>query len=161
VTLAPGAIEASAEICALVFEQSGERGSVTFTFVSVTLPLFVTTIVKFAVPPLEIVCDFGFFVIEMAGFCGLDGGGGFDTQCLSASELFTWPGALVPVARDIVTPPTVSEVAARTASSPAVVETSVAEQEPPIVVHVVADVNEPTCEPWNENVTGVPFGAAT
>ena len=44
------------------------------TFVSVTLPVFVTVIVKFAVPPLGIVCDFGFFVIEIAGVLGVAGG---------------------------------------------------------------------------------------
>src|SRR5262249_8707631 len=47
--------------------QSGVSGSVTVTFVSVTLPVLVTTMVKLAVPPLGIVCDFGFLVIEIAG----------------------------------------------------------------------------------------------
>ena len=49
---------------------------------SVTLPLFVTVIVKFAVPPLAIVCDFGFFVIEIDGLLGVEGGGD-DTVVLS------------------------------------------------------------------------------
>jgi hypothetical protein len=51
----------------LVWLQFGESGSETVTFVSVRVPVFVTTIVKFAVAPLAIVCDFGFFVIEIAG----------------------------------------------------------------------------------------------
>ncbi len=55
--------------------QFGESASATVTFVSVTLPVFVTVIVKFAVAPLAIDCDFGFFVIEIAGLLGVDGGG--------------------------------------------------------------------------------------
>jgi hypothetical protein len=47
--------------------QSDARRSVTVTPVSVTLPVFVTAIVKFAVPPVVIDCDFGFFVIEIDG----------------------------------------------------------------------------------------------
>ena len=47
--------------------QFGESGSFTVTLVSVTVPVFVTVIEKFAVPPDEIVCDFGFFVIAIAG----------------------------------------------------------------------------------------------
>ena len=55
--------------------QFGESASVTVTFVSVTLPVFVTVIVKFAVAPLAIVCDFGFFVIAIDGLLGVEGGG--------------------------------------------------------------------------------------
>src|SRR5215470_8449251 len=51
VTAAFGAIEASAGICALVRLQFGDSGSVTVTFVSVTLPVFVTVMLKCAVPP--------------------------------------------------------------------------------------------------------------
>ena len=43
----------------------------TRTFVSVTVPVFVTTIVQVAVPPLATVCSFGFFVIAIAGVPGL------------------------------------------------------------------------------------------
>ena len=110
--LAPGSIWARPAIAELVFEQSGERASATRTFVSVTLPVFVTTIVNGAFAPLAIVCSFTFFVIEMPGF-------GVTTQCLIASSEFAWPGAAVPVARVSETPPTVSVVEARTVSSPA------------------------------------------
>jgi hypothetical protein len=55
VTLAPGAIEARAEIDVLVWLQFGESGSLTVTFESVSVPVLVTTIVKFAVDPLAIV----------------------------------------------------------------------------------------------------------
>ena len=74
VTLAPGLMEASAPIVELEALQPGAWASETVTFVSVTLPVFVTVIVKFAVPPLAIVCDFGFFVIEIAGLFGVEGG---------------------------------------------------------------------------------------
>ena len=74
VTLAPGLMEASAPIVELEALQPGAWASETVTFVSVTLPVFVTVIVKFAVPPLAIVCDFGFFVIEIAGLFGVVGG---------------------------------------------------------------------------------------
>ena len=65
--LAPGAIEASAGMFALVRLQPGESGSLTLTLLSVTGPVFVTTIVKVASAPLAIVCAFGLFVIEMLG----------------------------------------------------------------------------------------------
>ena len=91
VTLAPGAIEASAGIVELDVLQPGARASETVTFVSVTLPVFVTVIVKFAVPPLAIVCDFGFFVIEIAGLFGRRRGG-----------LGTVSGSQAPVERDVV-----------------------------------------------------------
>jgi hypothetical protein len=90
VTLAPGAIEASAASAALVFEQSDASGSVTVTFVSVTFPVFVTTIVKFAAAPDAIDCDFGFFVIEIAGLLAGGGGGGPVTpSCSEVHALVT------------------------------------------------------------------------
>jgi hypothetical protein len=60
-------MEASAGMSELVRAQPGACASVTWTFDSVDPPSFVTTIVNVAVPPLEMVCDFGFFVIEMCG----------------------------------------------------------------------------------------------
>src|ERR1043165_8898336 len=48
VTDAPGAIEASAGMSALVRLQFGVSGSTTFTSVSTVLPAFVTVIVKVA-----------------------------------------------------------------------------------------------------------------
>ena len=68
-TAAPGAIDASAGICAFVRLQFGDSGSVTVTFVNTVLPVFVTVIVNLAVPPTATVCDFGFFTIAIAG-CG-------------------------------------------------------------------------------------------
>ena len=62
----------------LVFEQSGDSGSLTVTFVSVTLPVLVTTIVKVAVWPEPIVWPFGLFVIEIAGLLGGAGAGDDD-----------------------------------------------------------------------------------
>ena len=59
----------------LVFEQSGDSGSLTVTFVSVTLPVLVTTIVKVADWPLSIVWPLGLFTIEIAGLLGVDAGG--------------------------------------------------------------------------------------
>ena len=52
VTEAAGAIVASAGSCALVRLQPGASASVTRTFVSVTCPSFVTTIVQVAAVPL-------------------------------------------------------------------------------------------------------------
>ena len=87
VTLAPGAIEARAGMLALVWLQFGDSGSETLTLLSVRVPVFVTTIVKVAVAPELICCDFGFFVIEIAGVPPpLDGGGA--TQFLIALPLF-------------------------------------------------------------------------
>src|SRR3954469_15595986 len=63
----PGASEANSPICAFVFEQFGESGSETVTSLRARVPVFVTVIVKLAVEPDAIVCDFGFFVIEIAG----------------------------------------------------------------------------------------------
>ncbi len=51
----------------IVFAQPVESGSVTVTFVSVTVPVFVTVIVKLAAEPELIVCDAGVFVIAIAG----------------------------------------------------------------------------------------------
>ena len=41
----------------------------TVTFVSVTLPVFSTVMVKFAVPPLRNVCKGGSLVMLIAGLC--------------------------------------------------------------------------------------------
>ena len=71
----------------LVFEQSGDSGSDTVTLISVTLPVFVTVIAKFAVDPLGIVWLFGFLVIEIAGVCGVDGCCGVDAVELSFAAL--------------------------------------------------------------------------
>ena len=54
---------------ALVLAQPGARASVTVTFVSVTLPVFSTVMVKFAVPPPRNVCEAGSLVMLIAGFC--------------------------------------------------------------------------------------------
>jgi len=51
VTVAPGAIDANAGICADVRLQFGDNGSVTVTFVNTVFPAFVTVIVNVAVPP--------------------------------------------------------------------------------------------------------------
>src|SRR3954447_23835784 len=67
VTAAPGASDASAGSCAEVRLQFGVSGSLTTTFVSVTLPVFVTVIVNLAVPPAAIDCAFGFFTIVIPG----------------------------------------------------------------------------------------------
>ena len=67
VTVAPGAIDAKAGICADVRLQFGDSGSVTVTFVSTVLPTFVTVIEKVAVPPTATVWHFGFFTIAIAG----------------------------------------------------------------------------------------------
>jgi hypothetical protein len=108
VTLAAGDIEPRAAIDALEELQFGDSGSETVTFVSVTLPVFDTTIVNVAVAPVEIVCDFGLLVIEIAGLCGLDDGGddgGEDggvvvtvTGAVSVSETSGPPPCGLPVA---------------------------------------------------------------
>jgi len=67
VTVAPGAIDAKAGICAEVRLQSGDNGSDTVTFVNTVFPEFVTVIENRAVPPTATVCDFGFFTIAIAG----------------------------------------------------------------------------------------------
>src|SRR3954453_2764627 len=67
VTAAFGAIDASAGICACVLLQFGDSGSVTVTFVSVTLPVFVTVIWNLAVPPTGRFWPFGFLTIAIAG----------------------------------------------------------------------------------------------
>ena len=51
----------------IVFAQFGDSGSVTVTFVRVTGPVFVTVIVKVAVPPGFTDCD-GPFVIAIEPF---------------------------------------------------------------------------------------------
>jgi hypothetical protein len=71
-------MDARAAMALLVFEQSGDSGSLTVTFVSVTSPVLVTTIVNVADWPLSIVWPLGFFVIEIAGLLGGDDGGGVD-----------------------------------------------------------------------------------
>jgi hypothetical protein len=107
VTLAPGAIDPRAAIVELVFEQSGESGSETLTFVSVTFPVLVTVIEKLALDRLGIVWLFGFFMIEIDGLCGVggvcvdggvcgDAGGELTTRCslvqaLAADALFGSP----------------------------------------------------------------------
>src|SRR5262249_35015868 len=123
VTDAPGAIEARAGMSALVLAQFGASGSVTWTFVSVTLPVFVTTIVQTAEPPVSRVWPFGFFVIAIAGLLaggGVTGGvvgGGGATQSLIASALS--PACPSAVARVMVCPPTVTVVVAWIVVSPA------------------------------------------
>ena len=68
--------------------QPVESGSVTVTLVSVTPPVFMTVIVKFAVPPESTDCAAGVFVIVIAGRsttrCS-------DVQGLVAARLFTSP----------------------------------------------------------------------
>ena len=97
----------------LVFEQSGDSGSLTVTFVSVTLPVLVTTIVKVAGWPLSIVWPLGLFAIEIAGLLGgvdgvdgvdgggVDGGGGAGvtvTGAVSVADTSGPPVTGVPVA---------------------------------------------------------------
>ena len=59
--------------------QPGACASVTATSVSVVVPVFFTVIVKFAVPPESIACDFGSFVIEIEGLS--------TSRCSLSSEL--------------------------------------------------------------------------
>ena len=47
--------------------QFGDSASVTATLVRATSPVFVTVIVKVAVPPVVTVWDFGFLTIVIAG----------------------------------------------------------------------------------------------
>ena len=56
--------------------QSGDRGSATLTFVSGTSPVFVTVILKVAVPSNAIVCELGSFTIEIAGWVTVATAGG-------------------------------------------------------------------------------------
>src|SRR6478752_2371580 len=99
--LAPGAIEASSAICAFVFEQVGESGSETVTSLSASVPVFFTVIVKFAVAPDAIVCDFGLFVMEIAGVPPPPSSPPphpvTHCQLLTALPLLACPGAVVPV----------------------------------------------------------------
>src|SRR5262245_28947062 len=81
--------------------QLGESASVTETFVSSTSPAFRTVIVKTAVPPGAIVCDFGFFVIEIAGCAAAGGGGGRGSvtdTCTESLAVTSTPAGEVPVA---------------------------------------------------------------
>src|ERR1700677_3736776 len=50
----------------MVREQAGASGSLTATSDKLTKPVFVTVIVKLAVPPCPIVCDTGEALIETA-----------------------------------------------------------------------------------------------
>ena len=63
----------------IALAQPVESGSVTVTFVSVTVLEFVTVIVKLAVPPEAIACVAGVFVIAIAGLS--------TTRCSEFSEL--------------------------------------------------------------------------
>ena len=80
--LAPGA---SVPIALL---QPVESGSVTVTLASATVPVFVTVIVKFAVPPESTACVAGVFVMAIAGWsttrCS-------EMQGLVAARLFASP----------------------------------------------------------------------
>ena len=68
----------------------------TRTFVSVTSPVFVTTIVNGAVAPLAMVCSFTFFVIEMPGLVG--GGVWVTVTCAESVAVTSGPDGGVPVA---------------------------------------------------------------
>ena len=84
--------------------QFGESTSVTNTLVSVTAPVLVTSIVKFAVPPLAIVCDAGSFVIEIAGVPG----GGVTKTTAEAVAVTFGPVGGVPVATATFVKPAVT-----------------------------------------------------
>src|ERR671936_694974 len=77
--------------------QFGDSGSLTVTFVSATSPVLVTVILKFAVPPRVMTCDFGSFTIEIAG-CVTGGGGGPTVTAAESLADTSGPAAGVPVA---------------------------------------------------------------
>src|SRR4051794_19376792 len=62
-------------------EQFVESGSLTFTFMSATSPVFVTVIEKAAVPPWAIDCVPGSLEIEIPGCVTTAGGGGWIGGC--------------------------------------------------------------------------------
>src|SRR3954449_7446875 len=64
---APGASDARAGSCAELRLQFAVSGSLTTTFVSTVLPVFVTVMVNRAVPPAAIDCAFGFLTIVIPG----------------------------------------------------------------------------------------------
>jgi hypothetical protein len=144
-------MEARAAIVDFDWTQFGVRASATVTLRSVSPPVFVTTIVKFAVPPLEIVCDFGFFVIEIAGV----------THVFVASLLS--PDLPSLVVRVRTRPPTVTRVVARRVVVPFVDETTETEQVPlpPVVMHWPFEGVSDPGPLWMEKVTRVPSVAGT